>query len=48
MIGDGNLYLSVTEERDVSAEIGLMVAETHFRGRGLGKEIALCLLRYGG
>uniref|UniRef100_A0A0K8SN63 N-acetyltransferase domain-containing protein n=1 Tax=Lygus hesperus TaxID=30085 RepID=A0A0K8SN63_LYGHE len=50
MIGDANLYLNVSGDDEVeqlTGEIGLMVAEPQFRGRGLGKEIALCLMRYG-
>ncbi|KAF6203074.1 hypothetical protein GE061_003487 [Apolygus lucorum] len=50
MIGDANLYLNVSDDDEaakLTGEIGLMVAEPQFRGRGLGKEIALCLMRYG-
>ncbi|BES87632.1 N-acetyltransferase 9 (GCN5-related [Nesidiocoris tenuis] len=50
MIGDANLYLRIDEDQDAPiliGEVGLMVADNAFRGKGLGKEIALCLIRYG-
>ncbi|CAB0014759.1 unnamed protein product [Nesidiocoris tenuis] len=50
MIGDANLYLRNDEDQDAPiliGEVGLMVADNAFRGKGLGKEIALCLIRYG-
>uniref|UniRef100_A0A224XXA1 Putative phosphoglucosamine acetyltransferase n=1 Tax=Panstrongylus lignarius TaxID=156445 RepID=A0A224XXA1_9HEMI len=46
MIGDANLYLTSTE-KDLIGEIGLMIAETSFRGRGYGKEVLIGLLNYG-
>ncbi|XP_073968551.1 microtubule-associated Nat9 isoform X2 [Rhodnius prolixus] len=46
MIGDANLYLTKTEGGFIG-EIGLMIAECSFRGRGYGKEALFGLLNYG-
>ncbi|KAK9502763.1 hypothetical protein O3M35_011473 [Rhynocoris fuscipes] len=47
MIGDANIYLSKNEENKIIGEIGLMIAEKEFRGKGYGKEILLCLMNFG-
>lgn len=47
MIGDTNLYLSENIDEVVTAEVGVMIAEPSWRGRGRGKEAMLLMMRYG-
>ncbi|KAL1129221.1 hypothetical protein AAG570_013750 [Ranatra chinensis] len=46
MIGDANLYIK-KNDTEVIGEVGVMIADKNFRGRGLGREAALLILRYG-
>ncbi|ELT99980.1 hypothetical protein CAPTEDRAFT_212602 [Capitella teleta] len=46
MAGDVNLFLS-EEDGFKSAEIEIMIAEPKCRGKGMGKEALLAMLRYG-
>ncbi|XP_014259566.1 N-acetyltransferase 9-like protein [Cimex lectularius] len=45
MIGDANVYLKDSYDGLVG-EIGLMIAEPKFRGKGMGREVALLIMRY--
>ena len=46
MIGDVNLFLNDADDKS-AAEVSIMIAEEHSRGRGLGKEALLLMMRYG-
>lgn len=45
MVGDVNLYLNDVENR-TTAEIEIMIAEPHCRGKGLGKESVLLMMAH--
>ncbi|XP_039283762.1 N-acetyltransferase 9-like protein isoform X2 [Nilaparvata lugens] len=46
MIGDTNMYLT-TEDGKVSAEVGIMIAESTVRRKRMGWEAILLAMRYG-
>uniref|UniRef100_A0A8C7XAT8 Alpha/beta-tubulin-N-acetyltransferase 9 n=1 Tax=Oryzias sinensis TaxID=183150 RepID=A0A8C7XAT8_9TELE len=46
MLGDVNIFL--TDSTDPSlAELEVMIAEESYRGKGIGKEVTLMMMRYG-
>jgi len=46
MVGDVNLFLNDVDDR-TAAEIEVMIAEETARGKGMGREALLQLMRYG-
>merc|ERR1712227_159809 len=46
MAGDVNLFYNDADDRN-SAEVEVMIAEVKYRGKGLGKEALLAMLKYG-
>lgn len=46
MIGDTNIFLKNDEDVEIG-EIEVMIAEKNARGKGMGKETVLMMLRYG-
>ena len=46
MAGDVNLFFN-DEDNCHSAEIEVMIAEPECRGKGMGREAVLAMLRYG-
>lgn len=46
MIGDVNLFFTDNEDPH-SAEVEIMIADAKCRGKGIGKEAVLIMMRYG-
>lgn len=46
MVGDTNIFLR-TNDAVLTGEVEIMIAEENARGKGLGKEALLMMLRYG-
>lgn len=46
MVGDVNIFFTDPSDHSL-AEIEIMIAETHFRGKGYGYEACLLMMLYG-
>lgn len=47
MVGDTNLFLQSLSDGNIVAEAEIMIAPAEFRGKGLGREAVLLMLKYG-